>query len=195
MIKTFKWALISSLCFATTSFAEQGSFSQCSIPINKLEYRVHKTHKHGQVNFNLAQDGADIILAVTAPGLDILGFEHTPKATQETSQLEQAVNIFERPMALFQFSQGANCKLIEQLIEAPQVKSQRQAMTDFHNQPRHTTFEISYQFQCPNIAKLMELDTTWFALFPNTQEIHVNLLSDKSQQVLALTPYNTSISM
>ncbi|WP_139296142.1 ZrgA family zinc uptake protein, partial [Moritella viscosa] len=63
-----------------------------------------------------------------------------------------------------------------------------------HDEDGHAAFEISYQYHCENVASLSKIKTSWFKYFPNTQEIHVNLLMEQSQKVLELTTTNTDIN-
>ena len=195
MIVKSKWAALAGLCVSAGAFADHHG---------EEEKRDHKAHVHGEVSFNIAQDGEDLILAISAPGADIVGFEHAPETAQEKEALKQAIARLENPASLFVFDKGAQCKLSDHLIEQSlsahdehdedhhdehdedHHDEHEEGHHDEHGEESHAAFEITYQYECHNVEKLTEIETNWFKHFPNTQEIHVNLLTDNSQKVLEL---------
>ena len=202
MIVNSKWAALAGLCVSAGAFADHHT--------NEEEKRDHKAHVHGEVTFNIAQDGEDLIIAISAPGADIVGFEHQPESAQEEATLKQALARLAKPESLFTLNQGAQCQLSDHLIEQSLPAHEEdhheedshdehdedhheEDKHDEHEENSHAAFEIAYQYQCHDIAKLSAIKTNWFSFFPKTQEIHVNLLTDKSQSVLELTANNADI--
>mgnify|MGYP005988175921 FL=1 len=229
MIVKSKWAALAGLCVSAGAFAEHHG---------EEERRDHEAHVHGEVSFNIAQDGADLLIAISAPGADIVGFEHKPETAQEEETLKQALARLASPASLFTFDKGAQCQLSEHLIEQS-LSDDHDEHEDHHDEhdedhhdegeedhhdehdedhhdedeedhhdehdedhhdddhdeheEGHAAFEITYQYQCQNIEKLSDISTNWFKHFPNTEEIHVNLLTDHSQKVLELDAENTDI--
>ncbi|KJZ10781.1 hypothetical protein TW85_18785 [Marinomonas sp. S3726] len=211
MIVKSKWAALAGLCVSAGAIADHHG---------EEEKRDHKAHVHGEVSFNIAQDGEDLILAISAPGADIVGFEHAPETAQEKEALKQAIARLENPASLFIFDKGAQCQLSDHLIEQSLSAHDEhdedhhdehhddhdkdhhddhdkdhhddhdddhdEDHHDDHGEESHAAFEITYQYECHNVEKLTEIETNWFKHFPNTQEIHVNLLTDNSQKVLEL---------
>lgn len=43
------------------------------------EFRQHEAHVHGHVEFNIAQDGQDLLIEITAPGADVVGLSMPQK--------------------------------------------------------------------------------------------------------------------
>ncbi|MDA0143660.1 DUF2796 domain-containing protein [Vibrio toranzoniae] len=74
------------------------------------EFRSHGAHVHGQVEVNIAQDGQELLVEVTAPGADVVGFEHAPETTEQKKVLEQAIAQLNKPDELFSFN-NASCTL------------------------------------------------------------------------------------
>ncbi|MGB0943042.1 MAG: zinc uptake protein ZrgA [Marinomonas sp.] len=247
MIVKSKWAALAGLCVSAGAIADHHG---------EEEKRDHKAHVHGEVSFNIAQDGEDLILAISAPGADIVGFENAPETAQEKEALKQAIARLENPASLFIFDKGAQCQLSDHLIEQSLSAHDEhdedhhdehhddhdkdhhddhdkdhhddhdedhhdehgedhhddhdedhhdehgedhhddhdedhhdehgEDHHDEHGEESHAAFEITYQYECHNVEKLTEIETNWFKHFPNTQEIHVNLLTDNSQKVLEL---------
>ncbi|WP_373959037.1 DUF2796 domain-containing protein [Vibrio gigantis] len=74
------------------------------------EFRSHGAHVHGQVEVNIAQDGQELLVEVTAPGADVVGFEHAPETAEQKKMFEQAIAQLNKPDELFSFN-NANCTL------------------------------------------------------------------------------------
>ncbi len=88
-------ALIIGLSLAATANAE--------------EYRQHDAHVHGQVEFNIAQDGNDLLVEITAPGADVVGFEHAPENAEQEQALKQALTALKDTGQLFAINPSAKC--------------------------------------------------------------------------------------
>ncbi|WP_299687470.1 DUF2796 domain-containing protein [uncultured Vibrio sp.] len=74
------------------------------------EFRSHSAHVHGEVEVNIAQDGQELLVEVTAPGSDVVGFEHAPETAEQKKVFEQAIAQLNQPEELFSFK-NANCTL------------------------------------------------------------------------------------
>ncbi|WP_117235830.1 zinc uptake protein ZrgA [Vibrio maerlii] len=75
------------------------------------EFRQHDAHVHGEVELNLAQDGNEILVEITAPGADVVGFEHAPKTDEQHHAVEDALAALKDANSLLAFNAEANCKL------------------------------------------------------------------------------------
>ena len=73
-------------------------------------FRSHDAHVHGEVEVNIAQDGKELLVEVTAPGADVVGFEHAPQTPEQIATLEKATALLNQPSKLFVFA-GADCTL------------------------------------------------------------------------------------
>lgn len=96
-------ALVIGLSLSTTAMAE--------------EYRQHDAHEHGHVEFNIAQDGKDLLVEITAPGADVVGFEHSPENAEQEQQLKQAVAKLEDTSSLFTINSQAECDIADVHVE------------------------------------------------------------------------------
>ncbi|NOJ10721.1 zinc uptake protein ZrgA [Vibrio splendidus] len=74
------------------------------------EFRSHEAHVHGKVEVNIAQDGQELLVEVTAPGADVVGFEHAPETAEQKKVFEQAIAQLNKPEELFAFN-NASCAL------------------------------------------------------------------------------------
>ncbi|MEF1289468.1 zinc uptake protein ZrgA [Vibrio sp. M260118] len=79
-------------------------------------YRQHDAHVHGQVEINIAQDGKELLMEITAPGADVVGFEHAPKTDEQKHQLEDAVAKLKQASNVFTLAKGAGCQVEHQSV-------------------------------------------------------------------------------
>ena len=95
------------------------------------EFRSHEAHVHGQVEVNIAQDGQELLVEVTAPGADVVGFEHAPETTEQKKVFEQAIAQLNKPDELFSFN-NASCTL-----KFKSVTNTLEGEHDDHKDPDH----------------------------------------------------------
>ncbi|GMQ45329.1 zinc uptake protein ZrgA [Vibrio sp. 10N] len=81
------------------------------------QFRQHDAHVHGHVEFNIAQDGQDLLVEITAPGADVVGFEHAPKTDAEKTAIANAKTKLKDVNSILTIPAAANCKLVEAHIE------------------------------------------------------------------------------
>lgn len=137
-------------------------------------FTQHGSHVHGEVALNIAQDGNALLMEITAPGADIVGFEHAPENAKQRDAITHAKTQLQKPEALFRLDSAAKCKLEDAVVSH-----------EMHD--NHSEFSAQYHYDCQDIAALDELNTQWFSVFPTTQRLSVNSLTEKGTQVQALS--------
>lgn len=201
----FKLSLLAAVTMSTSVQAED-------------TFRQHDAHVHGHVEFNIAQDNNELLIEITAPGSDVVGFEHAPKNEQQHDVIEKAEQTLKQADKLMLLSSAAKCK-IEHISVSNTLENETQHDSheghDHEKEPhgdeheghehedhekhesheshesheheeheengKHGQFTIEYHFDCGDISALQQIETTWFTHFPNTDEISVNVLTDKAQ--------------
>lgn len=191
-------------------------------------FRQHEAHVHGSVEFNIAQDGQNLLVEILAPGADVVGFEHAPKNEQQTDTLNAAITNLNNADSILKLMPSAGCSLVSADInhtlggdhEAHHADHENDHdahdhdthahdhhahdeehahsghdHAEHHDDSAHGAFNIAYEYQCENVAKLSQIDTDWFKIFPATQAIHVNLLTDSAQLAVELKPAKTIIKL
>ncbi|MCY9805738.1 DUF2796 domain-containing protein, partial [Vibrio scophthalmi] len=91
-------ALALGLLFTHTAMAEEG-------------FRQHDAHVHGEVEFNIAQDGDELLFEITSPGADVVGFEHAPENEAQKQALAKAIAQLEKPIEVLTLSSSAQCEI------------------------------------------------------------------------------------
>ncbi|WCE29431.1 zinc uptake protein ZrgA [Vibrio sp. SCSIO 43137] len=211
MQHTFKLSLIAGLILSTSAMAEEG-------------FRQHDAHVHGHVEFNIAQDGNELLVEIAAPGADIVGFEHAPENEAQHELIEKAEKSLMQADKVLLLSSAAGCSTehvsVKNTLEEDEhhdehdhEKHDDHDKHDEHNHDKHDDhkdhdheshehegegeghgeFTIEYHFECSDIAKLNRIKTNWFKLFPNSEEVEVNLLTDTAQNAFELNKNKTVI--
>ncbi len=186
------------------------------------EYRQHSAHVHGHVEFNIAQDGSDLLLEITAPGADVVGFEHTPENAEQEKTLQHAVATLEDSNTLFAINPQAQCEIEEVHVEhslGGQHEEHEHHDHEGHDHDEHAhhdhdkhdhdgheghdhsehsdhgEFTAQYRFHCAQVGELSRIQTDWFNQFPSTESVNVNLFTDTTQSAISLTKSNTQIAI
>ncbi|EGR9013268.1 DUF2796 domain-containing protein [Vibrio parahaemolyticus] len=171
------------------------------------EYRQHSAHVHGHVEFNIAQDGSDLLLEITAPGADVVGFEHAPENAEQEKTLQHAVATLEDSNALFAINPQAQCEIEEVHVEhslggqheehEPHDHEGHEGHEghDHSEHSDHGEFTVQYRFHCAQVGELSHIQTDWFNQFPSTESVNVNLFTDTTQSATSLTKSNTQIAI
>ncbi len=186
------------------------------------EYRQHSAHVHGHVEFNIAQDGSDLLLEITAPGADVVGFEHAPENAEQEKTLQHAVATLEDSNALFAINPQAQCEIEEVHVEhslGGQHEEHEHHDHEGHDHDEHAhhdhdkhehdgheghdhsehsdhgEFTVQYRFHCAQVGELSRIQTDWFNQFPSTESVNVNLFTDTTQSATSLTKSDTQIAI
>lgn len=186
------------------------------------EYRQHSAHVHGHVEFNIAQDGSDLLLEITAPGADVVGFEHAPENAEQEKTLQHAIATLEDSNALFAINPQAQCEIEEVHVEhslGGQHEEHEHHDHEGHDHDEHAhhdhdkhehdgheghdhsehsdhgEFTAQYRFHCAQVGELSRIQTDWFNQFPSTESVNVNLFTDTTQSAISLTKSNTQIAI
>lgn len=182
-------------------------------------FRQHSAHVHGEVEFNIAQDGNELLMEITAPGADVVGFEHAPQNSEQEHKLEHAVEHLNKADHIFSLTANAGCKVVHQSVSHTLGEDSHEGHDhhddhkghdhdkehDHHDDHKghdhddhsssHGEFTIEYHFECSDINKLEEINTTWFKEFPSTESIKVNVLTDTKQAAMQLSKGEGKISL
>ena len=187
MNKITPLALGVALATSSLAYAEEG-------------FRQHGAHVHGQIEFNIAQDGNELLVEITAPGADVVGFEHAPTNDAEKQQLKDAVAKLSHADNVFTLTSAAGCKVEHQSVTHT-LGADKHDHEDHHDHDKHDhesgghgEFTVEYHYECDNVSAISNIETSWFSQFPSTESIKVNLLTDTKQAAMELKPGQKTIS-
>ena len=163
------------------------------------EHREQEAHEHGVAKLNIAQEGNTLQIELSSPAMNLVGFEHAPRNKQQQAAVQQAVAGLQKGERLFQLSPAAGCHLTEYDVDSSLMEEEHghdeHGKEEHEDEHEHADFDASYVFQCKNPAALRSIEVKLFKLFPGTEELEVQLLTDKGQRALELTPSNPTLHL
>lgn len=171
---------------------------------------LHATmaHVHGQGNLNLVIEDNKLVLSLTLPAEDVIGFERTPKSKEEKLIVDRAIARLKDVHSMFEFQKEARCKLLDQAFvsaesilnsenKAAKHKSQHKHKTKTKKRLKHThqenahahkspssghsDIQVSYMLECSSVSHLKQIKVLLFELFPNIQKLKTQLVSEEVQ--------------
>jgi len=143
------------------------------------------------VIFNLLKTRNQLQVLIKAPGIDVVGFEDSPKTKAQINTFTRVLKEFKNTPRLFKLSQRADCKLTSQRLvhslapdeeisknyETTETLSQQQTS----RKESHSAFLVEYDFLCKNMARLNTMHIHWFKPFPFTKKISINISTEQGQ--------------
>lgn len=165
------------------------------------EYRQHGAHIHGVVETNIAQDGEHLLFEITAPGSDVVGFEHAPKNKEQEQLLEQAITKLKTPNAIFALPESANCEISDIHVSHNMKGEDHNDHHDSHHEEHqgdhgdHGEFTAQYEYHCETMSELNQIETQWFSVFSHTQKMTIQYLGNSGQKAATLTAKKTVLAL
>lgn len=166
-------------------------------------HRQLGAHEHGHGVLNVAVEGDRVSLELSAPGADIVGFEHAARTDRQKSELAGAREKLKAGLTLFRLTPQAGCELadseIDFLTEAHVSQSDNAASgghahdhADDHAHDEHegaghdhdhAEFLVAYNIRCKTPAALTDIAFDYFDVFKNAQRLQVNIVTAKGQKM------------
>ncbi len=110
------------------------AFVVVSLPsVAEHHFRQHDSHQHGVVTWHIAQSDDEVLIEISAPGSDVVGFEHPPKNAEQEKQIRDALALFAKPADLLVLNLEANCHMGEQKASQSLGKLDSHAGHDPHD--------------------------------------------------------------
>jgi hypothetical protein len=123
-------------------------------------------HQHGESRIAMAVDGQVLTLELTAPGEDVLGFEHAPKSAAQKNRYREVMILLQSASDMFEFDEKAACSPVGARV------LEEMAGTD-HD---HGEFHIRYEYQCQKPDLLQQMKVLTFDHFSGMQRVKVIFL-------------------
>ena len=173
-------------------------FNTTPVSADEHEHREHSAHEHGVAQLNIAQEGNTLHLELASPAMNLIGFEHEPRNKQQHTAVKQAVAQLQKGAQLFHLTPAASCSLTKHDVDTPLLEQEHEHEAGHdkeEHEGEHADFDASYVFKCKQPAALRTIEVKLFKLFPGTEEMEVQLLTDQGQRALELTPSNPTLHL
>ena len=160
------------------------------------ETRELGAHVHGHASLAVAVEGAEVAMELRAPGADVVGFEHAPETDEDRTRVKEALATLEAPLALFVPPAEAGCAVASATATLVALGADGAEEIDLdhapdhghdHGEEGHTEFRAEYRLTCADPARLDRLTFAWFELFPASEAVAVDLVSDRGARSFEAT--------
>lgn len=164
-------------------------------------HREHGAHDHGSGTLSLALEGNKLSMELNVPADDIIGFEHVAKTKKQKAALAKAKRTLAEPLGLFALPSEAGCTVEKADINYTHDKDAAKHGHDHgaqkakQGEAEHAEFDVDYTLDCKAPARLTSIKFAYFAVFPKTAKLQVNIASAKGQTSLEATKANSTLSL
>lgn len=160
------------------------------------EHRHHQAHEHGHVELNIVLEKNVLQIMLQSPGINIVGFEHTPENEDERQRVLVAIEKLKQANNIFQTPAKAKCTLILAEVETELAGNDQAHQSDkTHDKEEHAEFLVNYSFNCDLPDALTSITVKLFELYPLIDEIDGQLVTETIQQGFELSASNTVIQL
>ncbi|MFT6916546.1 MAG: hypothetical protein ACJAWL_002886 [Motiliproteus sp.] len=176
------------------------------------EHRQQEVHQHGGGSLNVAAEKNSLIIELSVPAMNIVGFEHPPTNQHERDGIERAAALLRDGLQLFTPNPQANCVLVhaevqsallanadkhdEKHDEEHDAKHDEHADEEHHDdEENHADFNVAYEFNCAEPGQLSELQLTLFKHFPGTEHLRAQAITATGSAGAELSADNNTLKL
>lgn len=163
-----------------------------AVPAAAQDHREMDAHVHGVTKLELAIEAGRVEIALHAPGMDIVGFEHAPGSDVDEAAVEAAVAYLMAPENVIALPEAAGCSLAEATAELEgddedhgEEHAEHEHEEHEHDEEHaeddhsgHSEFHAAYAFTCTGPEALTEIGFPFFETFPNAEEIEAQFVTE-----------------
>lgn len=169
-------------------------------PAEESEMRQHEAHEHGSARLNVALEGAELYAEFASPAANIVSFEYRARTAEEKKTVHEALEMLEHGSRLLRPTAAARCRLSEvdsEMLEGGhghQQHDEEEHGEEEHGE-MHSEFHVSYRFACGAPEALDSIEVKIFELFPGTERIESQVITDRGQTRVELTPKRPNLPL
>ena len=150
-------------------------------------------HQHGIAELNLVVEGEVLLLELTTPADNLLGFEHRARSAADKDKLSRTLALLRRGTPLFRPTAAAACELQLAEIDSPLVEGDAQEDHEHAHEEKeegggHSEFQLGYRFHCQHPEALTGVEVRLWEHFAGFERIHGQLIGPRGQQRFELGP-------
>lgn len=157
-------------------------------------------HSHGHGTLALVIEGNNLQIELSAPGMDIVGFEYEPETSRERKAVETALTDLKEPLKLIALPDLAGCKVISvdtnivvEDHEAHEALSVAAPPETDEEESRHTEFQASYAMTCADSAAITSIYLPFFNRFSGSAKLAVTVITPNGQSFYEATRERASV--
>jgi hypothetical protein len=164
-------------------------------------HHQHGAHVHGVAMLNVALDSDELLIELTSPAMNLVGFEHAPRDAAQRDAVAEARRALAEPDRLIRINPEADCTLAEShaMLElgehAAAAHDPTQSATPSHATEVHADGHGEYHWRCAHPGRLAHIELPLFDVFPGTERIAVQLITPTDQSASELTSDNRRLDL
>lgn len=161
---------------------------------------AHEAHVHGVGKLDVAIDGAQVILHLDTPLINLLGFEHAAKSTKDRAAAQKMALQLRDANKIFVTTPAAECRPISVKLASNAInpillgESPTPATKINTKRSEHADLSADMILQCVNPDKLKTIDVNLFTKFKGFRKIEVQMVTPKNQRAVTLKPAANRLS-
>lgn len=152
-------------------------------PTSAQVVRQHGPHVHGITTLDIALDRQTLQIALSAPGANMVGFEHPPHDAGEKQRLGAVLATLGAPGDWLHPAKAADCRLLDAHVE-PHGFSAASSSAG----PEHADVDARYDYRCDKPDALDHIDVHLTDRYPATHQVIANLVLPQRQDRQVLGP-------
>ncbi|MBB4170559.1 DUF2796 domain-containing protein [Rhizobium sp. BK538] len=165
-----------------------GMLGVASTGYAKEEHRELGPHVHGHGTLAIAFEANNLQMELTAPGMDIVGFEHEAETDEQKKAVETAIDDLKEPLKFFSFPDSAGCKvtaadvkLVAEAHEEHEAAAKTEGAATEEHDDHHDEFRATYTLACTDAAQVTSIEFPFFDRFTGSEELDVTVIDAKGQ--------------
>ena len=138
-------------------------------------------HEHGTSELIAALDGRTLTVEFSAPGEDIVGFEHVPETSAQKKRHDEAVAFLGSAANVLRVNAEAGCRIGR--VHTMETLAEEHG----HHEDEHGTLQLRYSYECESPGKLASIELLAFREFPVMSKSKFRFVGPQGQVVRTLT--------
>ncbi|MEB8433532.1 DUF2796 domain-containing protein [Cocleimonas sp. KMM 6892] len=181
------------------------------------EHREHGAHQHGKAQLNVIQEKSELAIMLETPAMNVFGFEHEPKNSEQKEIVEHAVKDLKKLSTLIEMDKNAACEIVKVDVDQPFGKHDEDEHEDEHEheheekdehdhddehkekneldekheeqeESTHSDIDVEVVYNCKNATKLTQLDlSNFFKRFSGFEDIDAQIIVNGQQSATELS--------
>lgn len=156
-------------------------------------------HVHGAGLLTVVFERGQLLIELTTPAANMLGFEHHPKTKAQEKAVESLEQTLSQPGKVL--SLQPSCQIKEIAVEMPFGTQDKQAeLEDHHHHHKHEQHGVHedirtrYMWHC-STTTLPKITVSYFQLYPAFEKIRLEWIVDGSQGSTQLNTRENTFNM
>lgn len=159
------------------------------------ERRELGPHVHGHGTLVIVIEDNNLRMELSAPGMDIVGFEYEPETARERKAVEVALADLKEPLKLIALPDSAGCTVasadasiaVEDHEHHDAAAGAEKAAENGEEESRHTEFRASYALACADAAAITSIYFPFFDRFSGSESLAVTAITANGQSSFEVT--------